>query len=65
MVTLTFVRQGLGTLSWTSKGILLSRLGTLSNWRGEARAVATRQERSRSILVGSRRNCAGRRSWWG
>ena len=65
MVELTFVRQGLGTLSWTSRGILLSRLGTLSNCRGEAKAVAVRQERSRSILAGSRRNCAGRRSWRG
>ena len=39
----------------------MSRLGTLSNCRGEAKAVAARQERSRSILVGSRGNCAGRR----
>ena len=39
----------------------MSRLGTLSNCRGEAKAVAARQERSRSILVRSRRNCAGRR----
>ena len=60
-LSITFVRHGLGILSWTSRGILLSRLGTLSNCRGEAKAVAARQERSRSILVRSRRNCAGRR----
>ena len=55
----TLVRQGLGTLSWTRRGRLLSKIGTLSNWRGEAREVAAKQERSRSILTGSRRNCAG------
>ena len=48
---LTFVRQGLGTLSWTSRGILLSRLGTLSNCRGEAREVAARQEKIKNIIV--------------
>ena len=54
----TLVRQGLGTLSWTRRGRLLSKIGTLSNWRGEAREVAAKQERSRSIFTGSRRNCA-------
>ena len=52
------MRQGLGTLSWTRRGRLLSKIGTLSNWRGEAREVAAKQERSRSILTGSRRTCA-------
>ena len=58
MATLTFVRHGLGTLSWTSRGILLSRLGTLSNCRGEAKEVAAKQERMRNIiLVDARRDC--------
>jgi len=52
-VSLALVRQGLGTLSWTRRGRLLSKIGTLSNWRGEAREVAAKQERSRSILTGS------------
>ena len=52
------MRHGLGTLSWTSRGILLSRLGTLSNCRGEAKEVAARQERMRNIiLVDARRDC--------
>ena len=58
MATLTFVRHGLGTLSWTSRGILLSRLGTLSNCKGEAKEVAAKQERMRNIiLVDARRDC--------
>ena len=47
----TFVRQGLGILSWTRRGILLSMLGTLSNWRGEAKVVATKQEKIRNIIA--------------
>ena len=52
------MRHGLGTLSWTSRGILLSRLGTLSNCKGEAKEVAAKQERMRNIiLVDARRDC--------
>ena len=53
----------MGTLSWTSRGILLSRLGTLSNCRGEAKEVATKQEKMKNIiLVDVRRDCVSGRS---
>ena len=45
------MRQGLGTLSWTRRGRLLSKIGTLSNWRGEAREVTAKQEIRRNIFA--------------
>ena len=41
----------------------MSRLGTLSNCRGEAKEVATKQEKMRNIiLVDVRRDCVSGRS---
>ena len=45
------MRQGLGTLSCTRRGRLLSKIGTLSNWRGEAREVTAKQEIRRNIFA--------------